>query len=118
MHELALTEDILEAALEAAQRVGARAIQRLHLTLSSASHIEPESVRIHFAAISRDTPAEGAEIVFVVREVRQTCRRCGRAFVADSSLLCPVCGMPASPEPEQDELRLDSIDVEVPAPAP
>ncbi len=114
MHELALTEDILAAALEAAERAGARAIRQLHLTLSSASHIEPETVRLHFALISRGTPAEDAELIFSVRRVEQVCRNCGQSFVVSSDLACPHCGVPALPDHE-GEMRLDDIDVDVPA---
>jgi len=115
MHELALTEDILAAALDAARQAGARAIRQLHLTLSSASHIEPETVRLHFTLISRGTPAEGAELVFAVRPVEQICRHCGRTFVVNSDLSCPTCGAPALPAPHDEEMRLDGIEVDVPA---
>ena len=115
MHELALTEDILAAALDAARRAGARAIRQLQLTLSSASHIDPETVRMHFALISRETPAEGAELIFTTREVEQVCRNCGATFVVRSDLSCPACGVPALPEPHDEEMKLDAIDVDVPA---
>jgi len=115
VHELALTEDILAAALDAAQRAGARAIRRLHLVLSSASHIEPETVRLHFALISQGTPAEGAELVFTARPVEQTCRYCGRTFVVTAELTCPACGAPALPGTPGDEMTLEDIEVDVPA---
>jgi len=114
MHELALTEDILAAALDAARRAGGRAIRQLRLTLSSASHIEPETVRLHFDLISRGTPAEGAELVFTTRPVEQTCRYCGRAFVVNRDLTCPACGGPALPEPDEHEMTLEDIEVDVP----
>jgi len=115
MHELALTEEILAAALGAAQRAGARAIRQLRLTVSSASHIEPETVRLHFALISRGTPAEGAELVFSTRLVEQLCRNCGQVFVVQSDFSCPQCGTPALPAPPDQELTLDDIEVDVPA---
>ncbi len=115
MHELALTEDILAAALDAAQRAGARAITQLHLTLSSASHIEPETVRLHFALISRGTAGESAELIFTIRPVEQVCRNCGRTFVVNSDLSCPTCGTPALPAPHEEEMKLDKIEVDVPA---
>ncbi|MDQ7849373.1 MAG: hydrogenase/urease maturation nickel metallochaperone HypA [Armatimonadota bacterium] len=115
MHELALTEELLAAALEAAQRAGACAIRRLHLVLSSASHIEPETVRLHFALVSQGTPAEGAELVFTRRSVEKTCRYCARKFVVTADLTCPACGAPALPEPPDPEMTLEDIEVDVPA---
>jgi len=114
MHELALTEDILAAALQAARQAGARAVRQLRLTLSSASHIEPETVRTHFALVSRGTPAEGAALIFTIRPVQQACRNCGQTFVVNSDLACPACGAPAMPAPHDDELKLDDIEVDVP----
>jgi len=118
MHELALTEDILAAALDAARRTGARAIRQLRLTISSASHIELETVRLHFALISPGTLAEGAELVFATRPVEQTCRYCGRVFVVNSDLTCPTCGGPALPEPDDYEMALEGMDVDVPVQSP
>lgn len=118
MHELALTEDILAAALETAHRVGARAVSRLVLELSSASHIDPEVVRSHFAAISRGTLAEGADLVFHTRVIEQACGYCGRAFVVDSELACPGCGTPVDPRTLGEELTLESIEVVVPGEIP
>ncbi len=115
MHELGLTEDILRLALEAATQNGAGAIRQLTLTLSSASHIDPETLRTHFAAISRGTLAEGAELVFAVRAVEEGCRYCGHTFVVHSDLACPACDAPAIPPAPEDELRLESIEVESPA---
>lgn len=115
MHELALTEEILAAALDAAQRAGAHAVRRLHLVLSSASHIEPETVRLHFALISRGTPAEGAELVFTRRPLEQTCPYCGRAFVVSADLTCPACGAPALPGPSDHDMTLEDIEVDIPA---
>lgn len=118
MHELALTEDVLAAALDAAAKAGALAIKQLRLTLSSASHIEPETVRLHFALISRGTPAEGAELVFTTRPTEQTCRYCGRTFTVTSDLTCPACAGPALPEPDDHEMTLEDIDVDVPVESP
>src|SRR3990172_7925554 len=115
MHELAITEDILTAALDAARRAGARAIRRLHLTLSSASHIERKTVRRLSALCCGGPRAGGAELVFNTRAVEQVCRHCGRVFTGTSDLTCPACGAPALPEPADHEMTLEDIDVDVPA---
>jgi len=90
-------------------------VRALHLVLSSASHIEPETVRQHFALISRGTPAEGAALSFTIREVVETCRICGRTFVVHHAEGCPHCGTPARAVDPGDELRLESLDLDVPA---
>lgn len=115
MHELGLTESILKTALGEAARARAAAVRALHLVLSSASHIEPDTVRQHFALISRGTPAEGAELSFTIREVTETCRICGRRFVVRHDEGCPHCGTPVLAVDPEDELRLESLDLDVPA---
>ncbi len=115
MHELGLTESMLKTALGEAARAHAGAILQLHLVLSSASHIDPETVRQHFALVSRGTPAEGAELVFTIRPVEEHCRICGRDFVVHAEAGCPHCGAPAAGVDPEDELRLDSVELEVPA---
>ncbi len=114
MHELALTESILKTVLDEAVRSRAVAVRQLHLVLSSASHIAPETVRQHFAIISRGTPAEHADLTFTLRNVEHTCGNCGLEFVVDSDLLCPRCGTPALGADHDDELRLDSVELDIP----
>jgi len=115
MHELGLTESILRIAVDEAERARATAVRALHLILSSASHIDPDTVRQHFALISRGTPAEGAELSFEIREVTETCRICGRHFVVHHDEGCPHCGTPALAVDPEEELRLDSVDLDMPA---
>lgn len=115
MHELGLTESILKAVVGEAERARATAVRSLHLVLSSASHIDPETVRQHFALVSRGTPAEGAELSFTVRDVSATCRVCGRGFAVHHDMGCPHCGTPVLGVDPGEELRLDSIDLDVPA---
>ena len=115
MHELGLTESILTTALQEAARARGSRVRGLHLLLSSASHIDPETVRQHFTLISRGTAAEGAALAFTIREVRTTCRLCGRRFIVRHDEGCPHCGTPVLGMDPAEELRLDSLDLDVPA---
>lgn len=75
MHEMPVTQAILNLALEAAD--GQR-VTDIHLRVGRMSAIVPASVEVFFAHLSKDTPAEGARLHFEVEPVEMTCLDCGR----------------------------------------
>jgi Zn finger protein HypA/HybF involved in hydrogenase expression len=60
MHELAVTESILEIALRHGQPAQARKITDLYLVIGQLSSIVDDSVQFYWDFISKNTPAEGA----------------------------------------------------------
>ena len=62
MHEMSLTESIVEIALEEARKNGARRVTRVFLDVGALSCVEPEALQFCFAAVSSGTPAEGAQL--------------------------------------------------------
>jgi len=75
MHEMTVTQNLLNMALEHAQgwRVAA-----IHLRVGRLSPIVPGSVQVYFDFLSRDTLAEGAELRFEMQPIEITCQNCGR----------------------------------------
>lgn len=62
MHEMALTESIVEIALEEARKQGARRVVRVFVDVGALSHVEPEALEFCFSAIASGTAAEGAKL--------------------------------------------------------
>lgn len=93
MHELALTERMLELALTAAEQNGAERILRINIRLGVLSGVIPSCVEYYFRLQSKGTIAEGAELAMTAEPLRIRCRACGQESASDRTLLaCPVCG--------------------------
>lgn len=78
MHELSITQAILETALRYAAQNGAQRINALHLHVGALSGVVADSVRFYFEFVSRGTLAEGAQLYFETLAPRARCRACGR----------------------------------------
>src|SRR5207248_1463393 len=86
MHEVSLVSAAIAAAVAAAQRAGARRVERLTFALAPSSHVTREAVETLVAALAARTLVEGAAVAFE----------------------------PHADQPGRPELVLASIDVEVP----
>lgn len=99
MHEFALTEQLLAAALGAvADRTRAAdsadkprmRIAEIHLRVGSLTGIVPDGMRFCFAPLALGTPAAGACLVIADDPAMVACTACGA--VAQAALpLAPVC---------------------------
>jgi len=75
MHEMSVTQAMLDLALEYAK--GQR-ITDVYLQVGRMSFIVPESVEFYFEYLSQDTVAEGATLHFETAPLEMTCLDCGR----------------------------------------
>ena len=80
MHELGVTQNILQIALDHAEKAGAKRIRSINLVIGGLAGIVDESVRFYFDFVSRKTIAEGTQLVFKRVPVRLRCRDCGKEF--------------------------------------
>jgi len=113
MHELSVTQGVLEIVLRHAQQAGAQRITHINLVIGDLTSIVDDSVQFYFDFISRDTIAEGAQLVF--RRVPATfrCRDCGNTFVSkERDFICPQCGGMGVEVVAGNEFRVESIEVE------
>jgi hydrogenase nickel incorporation protein HypA/HybF len=113
MHELSVTESLLEIALRHAEQAGAERIIRLNIVIGELSSIVDESVQFYWDIVSQDTIAEGAELHFQRVEGTLRCLACGHTFpLTSKDFLCPECGEGRVVAAGGDDFRLDSIEVE------
>ena len=78
MHEMALTQGIVELAVETAKREGATRVRRVFADIGVLSHVEPEALLFCFDAVSAGTIAEGATLEIERVPGAGWCMDCGK----------------------------------------
>ena len=113
MHELGVTQNILQIALEHAEKAGARKICCINLMIGALSGIIHESVQFYFDFVSKETMAEGAHLVFKKLPVSFRCPSCGKEFALHGDeWACPACQSPGPEILTGREFFMESIEVE------
>ena len=113
MHELPVTESILEISLRHARQAEARRITDLYLVIGQLASIVDDSVQFYWDIISKDTLADGARLHFRRIETEMRCLDCSLNYKpAASDMACPSCGGSNVRVIAGEEFFLESIDVE------
>lgn len=113
MHELAVTESILNIAAEYGNRAEAKRVMHLYLVIGQLSSIVDDSVQFYWDIISQGTICEGAQLHFERVPASLTCRDCGATYTLTGELtFCPHCQSDRVRVVAGEEFRLDSIEIE------
>jgi hydrogenase nickel incorporation protein HypA/HybF len=113
MHELPVTESILEIALRYAKQAEASRITELNLVIGQLSSIIDDSIQFYWDIIARDTIAEGARLNFQRIPTQMTCQECLTAFSPqDDDFACPNCRSQQVKVTAGDEFFLESIQID------
>ena len=114
MHELAITQSILDISLKAAAAQHACRIRAIRLTIGPFSGIVPECVQMYLDVLAKGTIAEGAKIEASILPLRVRCRACGREGEIDRRhIACPFCGSVELQRLSGREFLVDSLEVDV-----
>ncbi len=114
MHELPVTEGLLDVVLESAERHGAKRVVAVDLVIGDLSSIVDDSVQFYFDILSKGTLAEGAELRFSRLPASATCLECGWSDTVQAPLTpwCPSCGGARLRIEGGREFTISSIEVE------
>ena len=113
MHEMSLTESIVEIALEEARKAGARRVTRVFLDVGALSCVEPQALEFCFAAVSAGTPAEGAELDIHRVAGAGWCLDCEKTVeIAERFGACPDCGRYRVQMTAGDELKIREMEAD------
>lgn len=108
MHELAITQSIVEAVLE---RTGERRVTTVRLRVGRLAGVVPDSLRFCFELVAAGSPLEGADLQIEQPLGEAHCRSCGDDFgLSDLILLCP-CGSADVEIKAGRELLVSSVEV-------
>ena len=93
MHELSLTQSLLDIVEDYARREGFSRVNVLRLSFGSLSCIDPAAFEFAFGIQSRGTKAEGARLEFDIRPAVLYCMECEKESPSEGFRpLCPSCG--------------------------
>lgn len=113
MHELSVTESLLEISLRHLKESGEQRVTDLFLVIGELSSIVDDSVQFYWDIIAKGTPAEESRLHFKRIPAEMECLECGKRYKPDEeTLACPTCGGTRIRVAAGDEFRLDSITVD------
>jgi len=113
MHELSVTQGLLDIALEKAKGAQASKITAINLVIGEMSGIVDDCVQFYFDFLSKDSIASDAKLAFTRIPMQVRCRNCGFSFAPDKSAWsCPQCGQWNVEILSGQEFYVDSIEVE------
>ena len=113
MHELSVTESILEIALRHANQAKATKITDLYLVIGQLSSIVDDSVEFYWDLIAKDTIAKGAKLHFRRLPTELECLECHQSFQPkDGDFSCPICHSTKIKVLTGDEFYMEAIEVD------
>ena len=113
MHELAITQSVVDAVTE---RTGTAPVTVVRLRVGRLAGVVPDAMRFCFELVTAGTPLEGAELEIEEPEGRGRCRTCGAEFpLPDLVLLCD-CGSADVEILAGRELAIASVELATPVP--
>jgi hydrogenase nickel incorporation protein HypA/HybF len=119
MHELSVTEALLQLALKHAEAAEAARVTDVHVVIGQLSTVVDESVQFYWDLISAGTRAEGARLHFRRVPAALRCEDCGHAYAPGAEVLaCPACGGAQVKVDAGEELYLEALEVDLPPSPP
>jgi hydrogenase nickel incorporation protein HypA/HybF len=113
MHELAVTESLLNIAVKHAEKANAQRVTDLNIVIGDLATMVDDSIQFYWEVIARGTIAEQAVLHFRRVPAELQCMTCFTKYhPTDRDLICPECGAAGARIIAGEEFFLESIDVE------
>lgn len=113
MHELSVTQSILDISLSEAKKYNAKKINEIRISIGVMAGMVPECIQEYFNLISEGTVAHNAKLTFKKIPVTFVCSECGEKYSADKiRLRCDKCGTNRVKILSGKEFFVESIDIE------
>jgi hydrogenase nickel incorporation protein HypA/HybF len=113
MHEMAVTQSLLDIVLKEAMAAGAKKVNGVNLVIGELSGLVDDSIQFYFDFMTKGTIAEGAKLNFKRVRAKMKCRACGEEFVtAPDEWVCPKCQQWQAEVVAGKEFYIDSIEVD------
>ncbi len=113
MHELSITQSILNIALNCAKKEDAKHINSINLVIGEMTGYIPHYIQEYFDIVSKDTIAEGARLIFRKTPAAARCKECGHdTQLKDYKFICENCSSQNLTIISGKEFSVETIDIE------
>lgn len=113
MHELSVTESILDIAKEYAQKSGATRVTSINLVIGQLSSIVDDSVQFYWDFVAENTICAGARLIITRIPAKLVCQDCQFEYEIEERLTpCPHCSSYNTKLISGEEFYLDSMEIE------
>jgi hydrogenase nickel incorporation protein HypA/HybF len=113
MHEMALSESMLQIIEDQAAAQNFTRVKRVRLEIGTLAAVDPEALRFCFDVVTRGTAAEGAVLDLLTPPGQAWCLSCSRQIeIAARFDPCPLCGGHCLQVTGGDEMRIKELEVE------
>lgn len=112
MHEMSLTESVVEIALEELRKAGGARVTAIVLDIGRLSAVEPDAMTFCFEAVSSGTAAEGAQLRIEMVDGAGWCLDCAKTVaLAERFGACPECGGYKVQMTAGDEMKIRELEI-------
>jgi hydrogenase nickel incorporation protein HypA/HybF len=96
MHELPITESILNIVITYAEKNAVKKVMAINLQVGMLSDLEDEWIQRYFDHLSKGTVAEGAKLKIARIPIKLQCNSCATSYQVEKTnigdTVCPGCG--------------------------
>lgn len=96
MHELPITESILNIVINYAEKNAVKKVLVINLRIGRLSDLEDEWIQRYFDYLSKGTVADGAKLKIERTPIKLQCNSCAKIYNVEITniidTVCPVCG--------------------------
>ncbi len=113
MHEMALSESVLQILEHSARVQGFRRVRTVWLEVGDLAGVDREAMKFSFDVVVRGSVADDAKLEFVASPGKAWCMACAdNVEISTRGDACPVCGSYQLQVVGGDELRVKELEVE------
>jgi hydrogenase nickel incorporation protein HypA/HybF len=114
MHELPITQNVLEIAERHAKIENAYRVTNIYLVIGELSTVIDESVQFYWDIVSKDSICEGAVLHFKRTPATFKCKNCQHTYMLTKGelSLCPQCDSFDIDILTGKDFRVEAIDIE------
>ena len=113
MHELGITQSIVEIADRCAREQGAQKVLSVTVELGRLSGVVPEALEFCYEVCSQGTLLQGSRLLIESVPALAMCRNCRREFPLEDLLAsCPDCGSSWGDLISGEEMRIKEMEVD------